>query len=193
MKKLVLASIALTGALPGCAMAADLRQLPGGPADPAYPAYTIYAGKPASGVVPKTRTCRQAAKYIEYVATGKAREVAALFDDDAFFYEPARNTLAQGRQQIDAFFRGTIGPMSPNVIGVAYIGSGAECVVEIAIETRWNGKTQFTMVSLDHFTLGKNGRFSRMIAFVRAMPPGMVPASIPLEMIPTLKNVTPAE
>ncbi len=180
---LFITSVSLSAAAP--------RELPGGPADPAYPGYTIYAGAPVAGMVPNTKACRMAAKYMELVDSGKASQVADLFEDDVFIHEPARETLVQGREQIDEFFSRTIGPMSPNVVGVAYIGTGKECVVEIAIETRWNGKTQFTMVSLDHFTLGSSGKFSRMIAFTRAMPPGMLPASIPPEMVPTLKNVTP--
>jgi hypothetical protein len=170
---LLLAAGAATGA------AGEPLTLPGGPSNPAHDGLVIYAEKPKAGKVPNTAACKLTERYMELNASGRFAEVANLFSDDAFFVEPANRKATRGREKIDAFFNRTIGPMKPDIVGVAYVGSGKECIVEIALKTRWNGATQYSIVSLDHFTLGKDGKFSRMIGFVRPLPPGMLPANVP--------------
>lgn len=191
MKRQLVTLAAIALGATGCAAQAHSTQLqlPGGAHydETGSSGFTIYADQPVEGEVPDTEACARTADYMRLVAEQKPAEVAALFADDAYVFEPARETVANGREQIDEFFLRTIGPMTPNVVGVAYVGSGMDCVVEIALETRWNDELQWTMVSLDHFTLGEDGTFSRMIAFTRTMPEGMWPASIPPEMIEQLE------
>jgi len=162
--------------------------LPGGEHDSDTSGFTIYSQQPVEGLVPDTTACKLTARHIELVNSQKAAEISRLFADDAFIFEPAHESVVSGRGAIDNFFSSTIGPMSPKVTGVSYVGSDRDCVVAIALETRWNERLQHTLVSLDLFTLGDSGTFSRMIAFTRSMPDGMLPSSIPPEMVPLLKR-----
>lgn len=186
MKQYLLRGLGLMMVTAACS--AQTLMLPGGTHYDGKSGFTIYAGQPVEGDIPDTESCRMTARYMELVNSQKAEQVADLFADDAFVFEPAHETAANGREAIDAFFSRTIGPMSPKVTGVSYVGSGSDCVVAIALETRWNDELQYTLVSLDLFTLGEDGRFSRMIAFTRSMPQGMLPSSIPPEMVPLLKS-----
>jgi hypothetical protein len=150
-------------------------QLPGGAGDPTIPG-TYYADEPKPGPVPNTKSCHQVERYVDLVNSGKASEVVSLFTDDAIVYEPSGLGIAQGRAQIDEFYSHTIGPMSPHVVPVAFLANGLDCSVGLALKMPIAGRVGYALVSMDAFTLSPDGRFNRMIGFVRPLPQNAAPA-----------------
>ncbi len=140
----------------------------GGQLDPAFPGADVYIGTPAASKLPPGRACALAYHYTELINAEKYRDVAALFADDATFFEPMRPTL-HGRAEIDAFYTRRIGAMAPQVMGVSYLGNDSECMVELALQTEIGGEKRWVLVSIDHFILGEDGNVSSMTAFSRPM------------------------
>lgn len=150
--------------------------IPGGQLDPAYPGADVYLAKPESGIVPQTAACEAARRYVERVNDGDADGTSALFSDDAVILEPIRRTIS-GRAEIDEFYSTRLSVMKPHVVAVAYLANGDECMAELANRMEIDGQNRFVLVSIDHFILGEDGRFSSMVAFAR--PPRATGAGKP--------------
>ncbi|MBU6266655.1 MAG: nuclear transport factor 2 family protein [Sphingomonadales bacterium] len=140
--------------------------LSGGQLDPAYTDADVYRDAPRPPRVPPGPACALADHYVKLVDSGQYAATAALYADDATFLEPMRPGL-HGRAEIDAFYARQIGGMKPRLRAVALLGSGRECMVEIAREVVLDGRPRWALVSIDHFLLGADGRISSMIAYAR--------------------------
>lgn len=91
---------------------------------------------------------------------------ADLFGADAVLLEPTGHA-ADGLAEIRSFYETIIGRMKPEIIAVAYLGDDTDYMVELATKKQVNGEARFVLVSIDHFTLGADGKIARMIAFSR--------------------------
>src|SRR5690242_9525728 len=110
---------------------------------------------------------RQAQKYIELV---QARDFAAmpeLFTEDAIIFPPLRRRPAVGRAEITDFYVNTVAKVCPHVIAVSIHGEGQECFMELATQFEVTGRPRYVLTTIDHFTIAEDGRFSRMIVYVR--------------------------
>lgn len=138
----------------------------GGALDPRFPGAEIYLEPPVRAKPPAGKACAAAARYVDLVNAGRFRDVAKLYSDDALLLEPMRST-AHGSLEIRAFYERKIGPMRPEVVPVAYLGSNRDCMVELASKIEIGAERRFALVSIDHFTLDARGKVMRMIAFAR--------------------------
>lgn len=140
--------------------------VPGGEIEPDL-AETVdaFRGTPASATA--APAWRQAQNYIELV---QARDFAAmpdLFTEDAIIFPPLRRRPAVGRAEITDFYVNTVAKVCPHVIAVSIHGEGRECFMELATQFEVAGRMRYLLTTIDHFTLAEDGRFSRMIVYVR--------------------------
>lgn len=138
----------------------------GGEIDETFTGADLYLGVPREAEAPPTKACTAAKNYVIYINAGRFPEVVDLFADDAAVLDPARR-LMRGRSDIQAFYQGAIRQMRPELVGVAYLGNETDCVVELARKDTVGGKPRYVLVSIDHFTVDKDGKVVRMIAFAR--------------------------
>ncbi len=141
--------------------------LPGGPADITATG-DFYLGMPIAAVPQPGTACIAAQRYLEFVNAGRYGEMADLFTPDAVVLEPMRGPsggAARGRAEIDAFYSRRIGGMRPNVIGVAYLGTRTDCMLENAAKIP--PSTRYTLSSINHFAVNREGKITRMVAFAR--------------------------
>jgi hypothetical protein len=80
--------------------------------------------------------------------------------------EPTRQTI-RGIAQIRAFYAGRIGALKPQLVAVAYLGNNSDCMVELAARRDVQGQQRYALVSIDHFSVGRDGKVVRMVAFAR--------------------------
>jgi hypothetical protein len=139
---------------------------PGGMVDAALAdRLDVYVGTPEQAA--GSPAYALARKYVEICRNGRYEELADLFSDDAVIFPPVRQRPARGRAEIEAFYRDVVAKFAPRVIGVSIVGEGSECFMELAQEIELEGERRYRLSSIDHFTLGPDGRFSRMIVYVR--------------------------
>ena len=160
------ATIWLLAAAPALAETPPL-DLAGGPAD-----YTatgeFFRDVPRSAEPQAGTACMAAKRYLELVNAGRYGEMADLFTPDAVVLEPMRGPsggMARGRAEIDAFYSRRIGAMRPHVIGVAYVGNRTDCMLENAAKVP--PSTRYSLSSINHFTVNRQGKITRMVAFAR--------------------------
>ena len=65
-------------------------------------------------------------------------------------------------KSLDTHFR-----QIPGVAGATIHGDGTECFMELATQFDVGGSQRYVLTTIDHFTLAPDGRFSRMIVYVR--------------------------
>lgn len=162
---------ALTLALGSAAAARDegagAITLSGGLAD-LTPTGEFYRGVPRAAVPQRGTACMVAKRYLDLINAGRYGEVAGLFAADALLLEPMRGPsggAARGSREIDAFYTARIGGMRPHVIGVAYVGSRDECMLQNA--AKLPPSDRYSLSSINHFVLDRGGKISRMVAFAR--------------------------
>jgi hypothetical protein len=172
----ILKCLALTVATSGlacAAVAADSVAIPGGQLDTTISGLDVFIGEPKPADPGTTPACLQAKKYVDTLRAGKYAEMASLFADHATFLDPLRKNV-NGHLNIADFYQNTIGPMHLTVVGVAFVGQGSDCILELAVKEKVNGQERYVMGGLDHFTLNAAGKFSRMVVFTRPPPAGAV-------------------
>lgn len=171
-------TIARTAALAAIAIAAPVVAqpasappepiaLPGGPAD-STPTGEFYRETPRAAVPQPGTACMVAKRYLDLVNAGRYGEMAGLFTPDAVVLEPMRGPAggtARGRAEIDVFYSRRIGQMRPHVIGVSYVGNRGECMLENA--ARVPPSTRYSLSSINHFSVDRQGKITRMVAFAR--------------------------
>lgn len=138
----------------------------GGELDPAFPGAEVYLSVPVLATPPPGKACALAARYVALVTAGKADEVAGLYSDDAIILEPSRQNL-RGIEEVRSFYRTRLATMQPQVAAVAYTGDDRDCMVELVAKRQLQGQTRYVLVSVDHFTVGDDGKAIRMVAFPR--------------------------
>lgn len=141
--------------------------LPGGLAD-ITPTGEFYRGVPRSAVAQPGTACMAAKRYLELVNSGRYAEMADLFTPDAVVLEPMRGPsggAARGRAEIDAFYSRRIGGMRPHVVGVAFVGTRSDCMLENAAKVP--PSTRYSLSSINHFAVNRQGKITRMVAFAR--------------------------
>lgn len=146
--------------------------LPGGAYDSRFPGIDVYLAEPARPTRPAGNACIAAEAYVDRINAGRFGEIADLFAPDGdLFHGPGH--LHRGTAAIRTFFEDTIGKQKPSIAAVGYLGGGRECAVELASKSVAEGKPRFVLVSVDWFTVGADGKVTRMIAFgrQREVPP----------------------
>jgi hypothetical protein len=141
--------------------------LPGGPADITATG-DYYRGVPVSAIPQPGTACIAAQRYLELVNAGRYGEIADLFAPDAVVLEPMRGPAggaARGRAEIDAFYSRRIGGMRPTVVGVAFVGTRSDCMLENAAKVP--PSTRYALSSINHFAVNRQGKITRMVAFAR--------------------------
>jgi hypothetical protein len=148
-------------------MTADARMpVPGGEIDPALAeTVDVFRDTPAAGAA--TPAWRQAQRYIELVQARDFAGLPDLFTEDAIIFPPLRRKPAIGRDEIVDFYLNTVAKVCPHVIAVSIHGEGTECFMELATQFDVGGRQRYVLTTIDHFTLAPDGRFSRMIVYVR--------------------------
>jgi hypothetical protein len=153
-------------------MANDIRyEAPGGLIDPAFAdSIDVFIGapQPANG----SPAWRQAQKYIELVQARDFAGLPDLFTDDAIIFPPLRRKPLVGRAEIADFYLNTVAKVTPHVIAVSIFGEGKECYMELATQFDVEGQPRYLLTTIDHFTIADDGRFSRMVVYVRPSSPG---------------------
>jgi hypothetical protein len=125
-------------------------------------------GVPARAEPPSGKACQAAKSYVDLINAGRFMEVVELLEEDAVVLEPTRRIL-RGRDQIREFYGGTIGAMRPEIVAVVYLGDDRDCMVELAARMKVRDQLRHVLVSIDHFTMGAEGRIARMVAFARPL------------------------
>jgi hypothetical protein len=143
----------------------ELR-VPGGVLDPAHADKRDVFASPPTDAEAKP-AYRLAQTYVEYVRAGAFDKLPELFTDDAQIYPPLRRAPVVGKQAIIDFYRDTIGKIAPIPKAVSIVGDGAECFMELSIPMDVDGEQRYVLTTIDHFTLAADGRFSRMIVYLR--------------------------
>lgn len=141
--------------------------LPGGLADVTATG-ELYRGVPRAATPQPGTACMVAKRYLDLVNAGRYGEMADLFTPDAVVLEPMRGPsggTARGRAEIDAFYSRRIGGMRPHVIGVAFVGTRSDCMLENA--ARLPPSTRYSLSSINHFAVNRQGKITRMVAFAR--------------------------
>ena len=139
---------------------------PGGDIDPALAEKRdVFVGTPKSATAAPAH--RQAQRYIELVQARNFIGLADLFTEDGIIFPPLRRKPVVGRAEMIAFYRDTVAKVTPRVIAVSIVGEGNECFMELASEFDVDGRPRFILTTIDHFTLAPDGRFSRMIVYLR--------------------------
>jgi hypothetical protein len=110
---------------------------------------------------------RQAQKYIDLVQARDFAGLPDLFTDDAIIFPPLRRRPAVGRDEIVDFYVNTVAKVCPHVIAVSISGEGRECFMELATQFDVDGEPRYVLTTIDHFTIADDGRFSRMVVYVR--------------------------
>jgi hypothetical protein len=140
--------------------------VPGGEIDPALAeTVDVFRDTPAPASAPPA--WRQARKYIELVQARDFAGLPELFTEDAIIFPPLRRRPAIGRAEIVDFYVNTVAKVCPHVIAVSIHGEGTECFMELATQFDVGGRPRYVLTTIDHFTLAPDGRFSRMIVYVR--------------------------
>ncbi len=138
----------------------------GGEIDGGIEGADVYVAVPNRAEPAEGRACQAAKTYVDLINEGRFTEVADLFSDDAVILDPARRRL-RGHSEILDFYLNAIGDMRPEIIDVAYVGDDTDCMVELAAKRPVRDEMRYTLVSVDHFTLGSDGKVVRMVAFAR--------------------------
>lgn len=127
-----------------------------------YPLEWEFKTPPPRGTVRPGSACVVAEEYVRQVnAKRPAMGVSELFADDAALLQD-RGRLLTGRPAIHAFYSTTDGGRA--VIPIAFIDSGAECYMEIAIQ-RYGPDETFRLAGTRHFTIDPAGKISRLVFF----------------------------
>jgi len=139
---------------------------PGGDIDPG-PAERIdvFLGTPAQAK--GAPAWQQAQRYIEKVQARDFAGLPDLFTDDAIIFPPLRRKPVVGRAEIEDFYINTVAKVCPHVIAISIFGEGNECFMELATQFDVEGEPRYVLTTIDHFTIAADGRFSRMIVYVR--------------------------
>ena len=145
--------------------------IPGGQLDTSIAGADVYVGEPTPADPGPTAACQLARVYVDTLRAGQYEEMSKLFADDAVILDPLRLSV-KGHLDIGDFYRNRVGSIRPQVIGVAYIGQGNDCILELATQVKINGESRYALQGLDHFTLNAAGKFSRMVVFLRPPPRG---------------------
>jgi hypothetical protein len=153
-------------AQPAIAAPADPPTLPGGTLDTHFPGLDVYAAPPPAAKPPATPACAAAQGYVDRINAGQFGAVADLFADDGLLYHGPGH-YHRGLAAIRDFYEGTIGPQKPQIRAVDFVGAGEECVVALASNTAMGATRRFMLASVDLFTVGRDGKVTRMIAFGR--------------------------
>jgi ketosteroid isomerase-like protein len=140
--------------------------VPGGELDPKYAAKRdVFVGKPADAKA--SERYRLAQRYIEHIQAREFDKLPDLFTDDAVIYPPLRREPVVGRAEIVDFYNNTIAKVTPRAVAVSIFGEGNECFMELSTQFDVDGEQRYILTTIDHFTLAPDGRFSRMIVYLR--------------------------
>jgi hypothetical protein len=170
---IALAAIASLASLASLASAADAPLLvPGGALDPGQRPRDVYLAAPVAAVPDRATACRVAERYIQLIDAERFADLPSLYAEDAQVFSPTQE-IARGRKALAAFYA-RVGTLKPHLIGVAYVGTRSECMVEFAVRAQIDGKPRYVLGVIDHFTLNKAGLVTRMIAFGRGPNPNFL-------------------
>ena len=127
-----------------------------------YPLEWEFKTPPPRGTVTPGSACEVAEEYVRQINFKRpAMGVSELFAEDAELLQD-RGRLLKGRKAIHAFYSTTDGGRA--VIPIAFLDSGPECYMEIAIQ-RYGPDETFRLAGTRHFTINAKGEIARLIFF----------------------------
>ncbi|MDG2003808.1 MAG: nuclear transport factor 2 family protein [Novosphingobium sp.] len=140
--------------------------VPGGRLDPAHAdKRDVFIDTPVDAKA--SPAYRLAQTYVEHVQAREFHKLPDLFTDDAVIYPPLRRAPVVGRAKIVDFYENTIAKVTPIAKAVSIYGEGNDCFMELSIPMDVDGEQRYVLTTIDHFTLAPDGRFSRMIVYLR--------------------------
>lgn len=152
--------------------------VPGGALDIQFAGPDVYLVNPVRTKPGAGKACAAAQAYVDSINAGRFGDVADLFAPNGLLLHPPGHSHI-GQTEIREFYESTIGPMRPEIVPVGYVGEGRECMVEIAAKIDIGGEHRFMLASVDHFTVSRDGKVTRMISYGRpraVQPSGNRPA-----------------
>lgn len=141
-------------------------RVPGGELDPQHAdKRDVFIGTPVDAeAAPPYRLAQQ---YIEYIQAREFEKLPHLFTDDAMIFPPLRRKPVVGKAEIIDFYRNTIGKIAPITKAVSIFGDGHDCFMELSTQYDVDGEPRYVLTTIDHFTIAADGRFNRMIVYLR--------------------------
>ena len=161
----LIAAAVLTG-LPLSVTAQARKPLP--PSKMQYPLEWSFKTPPPRGTVTPDSACEVAEEYVRQInASRPAMGISDLFAEDGIVFQGG-GRLLRGRQEIHGFYSKT--DAGAGVIPLAFIDNGAECVMEIAIQS-YGANQPWRMAGSRHFTVTPDRKISRLLFFDYASAP----------------------
>jgi SnoaL-like domain len=142
-------------------------EIAGGALDAGVAGLDVYLRVPKAADAPPGTACQIAKRYVDLINGRSFAEITDLFENDAVVLDQIGKNV-RGHDEINAYFT-ALGQMPPQMIAVAYTGNDVDCMVEIATQMKIQGQPRYVLTSVDHFTLGKSGKVTRLVAFGRPL------------------------
>jgi hypothetical protein len=148
------------GLSPWSAAAQTRKPLP--PSQMKYPLEWAFKMPPPRGTVTPGSACEVAEEYVRQInASRPAMGIADLFAEDGVVLQGGGKVL-RGRKEIHGFYSAT--DAGRGVIPLSFIDSGAECVMEIAIQAYGPDET-WRLAGSRHFTMTVDRQIARLVFF----------------------------
>lgn len=163
--------------LPSSITAQARKPLP--PSKMQYPLEWSFKTPPPRGTVTPDSACEVAEEYVRQInASRPAMGISELFAEDGVVFQGGGKLLS-GRKEIHAFYSMT--DAGAGVIPLAFIDNGAECVMEIAIQS-YGTNQPWRLAGARHFTLTPDRRIARLLFFdYGSVPPSTGRQGKPLQ------------
>jgi acetyl esterase/lipase len=137
-------------------------QTPWPPSTMQYPLESRFSVPPPRGSVTPNSSCEIAEEYVRQInAKRPATHVADLFAEDAVVLQ-GRGKVLRGRQEIHGFY--DFADNGRGVIPLSFLDTGAECVMEIAIQ-RYGPDETWRLAGARHFTIGPDRLITKLVFF----------------------------
>lgn len=151
---------AAVGVLPASARAQAPKPLP--PTQMKYPLEWAFKTPPPRGTVTPGSACEVAEEYVRQInAQRPAMGIADLFAEDGVVFQGG-GKLLRGRKEIHGFY--SVTDAGAGVIPLSFIDSGAECVMEIAIQA-YGPNQPWRLAGARHFTMTPDRKIARLVFF----------------------------
>ena len=136
------------------------RPLP--PSKMKYPLEWAFKTPPPRGTVTPGSACEVAEEYVRQInAKRPALGIADLFAEDGVILQGG-GRLLRGRKEIHGFY--SITDAGRGVIPLSFIDNGAECIMEMAIQSYGPDET-WRLAGSRHFTMAPDRQIARLVFF----------------------------
>ncbi|HUD90849.1 nuclear transport factor 2 family protein [Sphingobium sp.] len=129
-----------------------------------WPMATLFHKRPQAAVPTQGSSCEIASDYVDIVESGGGVKIVPLFAADAEFLGPEERVL-RGRGEISAFYA-KVPKLVLGAVPISFVDRGNECFMELAVRSQ-SGPTVYRLLAIDHFTIDKDRRISRLVIYFR--------------------------